>query len=89
VRPIRAKRELQQKGTRKGSKFIGEIVAGKDPRKAPAPPVHEETTVADFVDQYYERYVVAESRRSVASIRSDVKAMPSAASVRFMISPTT
>jgi hypothetical protein len=48
-------------------RFIGEIVAGKDPRKAPAPPVQAGTTVADFLDQYYERYVVAESLRSVAS----------------------
>jgi integrase len=51
-------------------KFIGEIVAGKDPRKTPTPRVPEGTTVADFLDQYYERYVVAESLRSVASIRS-------------------
>jgi hypothetical protein len=51
-------------------KFIGEIVAGKDPHKAPAPPTPEGMTVAGFLDQYYERYVVAESLRSAASIRS-------------------
>src|SRR6266498_1348094 len=32
-------------------------------------------TVADFLDQYYERYVVAESLRSIASIRSRLAAL--------------
>jgi integrase len=67
TQPVAAKQEAEKFWE---PKFIGEIVAGKDPRNAPAPPVPEGTTVADFLDQYYERYVVAESLRSVASIRS-------------------
>jgi hypothetical protein len=67
TQPVASKQEAEKVWE---PKFIGEIVAGKDPRKAPAPPVPEGTTVADFLDQYYERYVVAESLRSVASIRS-------------------
>jgi integrase len=59
-------------------KFIGEIVAGRDPRKPPAPAVAEGMTVAGFLDQYYERYVVAESLRSVASIRSRLAALKDA-----------
>lgn len=59
-------------------KFIGEIVSGRDPRKPPAPPAAEGMTVADFLDQYYERYVIAESLRSVASIRSRLAALKEA-----------
>jgi len=44
-------------------KFIGEIVAGKDPRKAPAPPAQAGLTVATFLDSYYTRL----RRRRVAS----------------------
>ena len=67
TRPVTAKQEAEKVWE---PRFIGEIVSGKDPRKAPAPPVPEGTTVADFLDQYFERYVVAESLRSAASIRS-------------------
>jgi hypothetical protein len=67
TQPVSSKQEAEKVWE---PKFIGEIVAGKDPRKAPAPPLLEGTTVADFLGQYYERYVVAESLRSVASIRS-------------------
>jgi len=67
TQPVASKQEAEKVWE---PKFIGEIVAGKDPRKAPAPPVPAGTTVADFLDQYYERYVVAESLKSVASIRS-------------------
>jgi integrase len=56
-------------------KFIGEVVAGRDPRKPPAPPAAEGMTVADFLDQYCERYVVAESLRSIGSIRSRLAAL--------------
>jgi hypothetical protein len=59
-------------------KFIGEVIAGKDPRKAPAPLVPEGTTVTDFLDQYLERYVVAKGLRSVASIRSRLAALKDA-----------
>ena len=40
------------------------------PHRAPAPPTPRGMTVADFLDSYYDRYVVAESLRSAASIRS-------------------
>jgi integrase len=67
TQPVASKQEAEKVWE---PKFIGEIVAGKDPRKAPAPPTPEGMTVASFLDQYCERYVVAESLRSVASIRS-------------------
>src|SRR3989442_1487319 len=72
TQPVSSKQEAEKVWE---PKFIGEIVAGKDPRKAPAPPVPEGTTVSNFLDQYFERYVVAESLRSVASIRSRVGEM--------------
>ena len=56
-------------------KFIGEIVAGRDPRKKPAPLAQAGLTVFDFLDSYYERYVVAESLQSAASIRSRLGAL--------------
>jgi integrase len=67
TQPVSSKQEAEKVWE---PKFIGEIVAGNDPRKPPSPPTPEGMTVADFLDQYYERYVVAESLRSVASIRS-------------------
>ncbi|MGE3955549.1 MAG: tyrosine-type recombinase/integrase [Vicinamibacterales bacterium] len=72
TKPIASKQEAQKVWE---PKFIGEIVAGKDPRKPPAPPAAQGMTVADFLDQYSERYVVAESLRSVASIRSRLTAL--------------
>jgi hypothetical protein len=57
TQPVSAKREAEKVWE---PKFIGEIVSGRNPRKRPAPPVAEGMTVADFLDQYYERYVVAE-----------------------------
>src|SRR5438105_1032689 len=67
TQPVASKQEAEKVWE---PKFIGEIVAGKDSRKTPAAPVAEGTTIAEFLDQYYERYVVAGSLRSVASIRS-------------------
>jgi integrase len=75
TQPVRSKQEAEKVWE---PKFIGEIVAGKDPRKAPAPPTAEGMTVADFLDQYFDRYVVAESLRSVASIRSRIGALKAA-----------
>lgn len=75
TKPITSKQEAQKVWE---PRFIGEIVAGKDPRKPPAPPAAEGMTVADFLDQYYDRYVLAESLRSVASIRSRVNALKDA-----------
>jgi integrase len=65
--PVSSKQEAEKVWE---PKFIGEIVSGKDPHKPPAPATPVGMTVADFLDQYYERYVVAESLRSAASIRS-------------------
>jgi hypothetical protein len=75
MQPVRAKQEAEKVWE---PKFIGEIVAGKDPRKAPAPPTAEGMTVAEFLDLYFDRYLVAESLRSVASIRSRIGALKSA-----------
>lgn len=72
IKPITSKQEAQKVWE---PKLIGEIVAGRDPHKPPAPPVAEGMTVAGFLEQYYERYVVAESLRSVASIRSRLAAL--------------
>jgi integrase len=70
--PVSSKQEAEKVWE---PKFIGEIVSGRDPRKPPAPPAAEGMTVADFLEQYYERYVVAESLRSIASIRSRLAAL--------------
>ena len=67
TQPVTSKQEAEKTWE---PKFIGEIVAGRDPRKPPAPPTQAGLTVATFLDSYYDRYVVAESLRSVASIRS-------------------
>jgi len=75
TQPVSSKQEAEKVWE---PKFIGEIVAGKDPRKPPAPPAREGMTIAEFLDQYYERYVVAEGLRSVASIRSRIGAIKEA-----------
>lgn len=77
--PVTSKQEAEKVWE---PKFIGEIVAGRNPRKPPAPQTSEGMTVADFLDQYYERYVVAESLRSVASIRSRVRGLKDALGTR-------
>lgn len=73
--PVTSKQEAEKVWE---PKFIGEIVAGKDPRRPPAPQTPEGMTVAAFLDQYYERYVLAESLRSVASIRSRLRGLKDA-----------
>lgn len=75
AQPVTSKQEAEKLWE---PRFIGEIVAGKDPRRPPAPPSPEGMSVADFLDQYYERYVVAEGLRSVASIRSRIAALKDA-----------
>src|SRR5580704_13060205 len=72
TQPVTSKQEA---GKTWEPKFIGAIVAGRDPRKPPAPPTQAGLTVATFLDSYYDRYVVAESLRSVASIRSRLAAL--------------
>jgi integrase len=79
TQPVSTKQEAEKVWE---PKFIGEIVAGKDPRKPPTPPAAEGMTVAEFLDQYYERYVVAEGLRSVASIRSRISAVKDALGTR-------
>ena len=75
TQPIKSKQEAEKVWE---PKFIGEIVAGRDPRTPPAPPAAAGMTIADFLDQYLERYVVAEGLRSVASIRSRIAALKDA-----------
>ncbi len=77
TQPVRSKQEAEKVWE---PKFIGEIVAGKDPYKPPTPtvPAHAGMTVSAFLDLYYDRYVVAESLRSVASIRSRLTALKEA-----------
>ena len=57
-------------------KFLGEIVAGRDPR---VPPTTQQAaaglTVAEFLDRYYTRYVEAEGLRSSGSIHARLKAV--------------
>src|SRR6267142_2593512 len=72
TQPVTSKQEAEKVWE---PRFIGEIVAGKNPRKKPAPPAQTGATVSDFLDSYYDRYVVAESLRSVASIRSRLAAL--------------
>ncbi len=72
TQPVTSKQEAEKVWE---PKFIGEIVAGKDPRKKPAPPAQAGMTVSDFLDSYYDRYVVAESLKSSASIRSRLAAL--------------
>ncbi len=76
TQPVRSKQEAEKIWE---PKLIGEIVAGRDPRKPPTPEatVKQGMTVADFLDLYYDRYVVAESLRSAASIRSRLNAVKS------------
>src|SRR6516225_7641104 len=75
TQPVSSKQEAEKVWE---PKFIGEIIAGKDPHKPPAPTVADGKTVAEFLDQYYERYVVAESLRSVGSIRSRLRSLKDA-----------
>jgi integrase len=57
-------------------KFLGEIVAGRDPR---IPPTTQQAavglTVAEFLDRYYTSYVEAEGLRSSGSIHARLKAV--------------
>ena len=75
TQPVTSKREAEKVWE---PKFIGEIVTGRDPRKPPAPVTNKAMTVAQFLDQYYDRYVVTESLRSIASLRSRLGALKAA-----------
>lgn len=60
-------------------KFLGEIIAGRDPRVPPEPPTEEAATavltIAEFLDRYFTNYVEAEGMRSVATVRGHIKAV--------------
>lgn len=57
-------------------RFLGEIMAGRDPRIAPSKPVAKGVlTVAEFLDRYYTNYVEAEGLRSADTISGHVKAL--------------
>jgi integrase len=57
-------------------KFLGEIVAGRDPRMpATTQRAAVGLTVAEFLDRYYTSYVEAEGLRSSGSIHSRLKAV--------------
>lgn len=51
------------------TKFLGEIMTGRDPRVPPnVPKPSIGLTVAEFLDRYYTGYVEAEGLRSAATI---------------------
>jgi integrase len=61
-------------------KFLGEIMAGRDPRVPPQEPAAEsETTapitVAEFLDRYFTDYVEAEGIKSADTVRGHIKAL--------------
>jgi len=57
-------------------KFLGEIVAGRDPR---VPPTTQHAavgvTVAEFLDRYFTNYVQAEGLRDPVTIKGRLKAI--------------
>ena len=56
-------------------RFLAEIMAGRDPRVAPATqPAAAELTVSGFLDRYYTSYVEAEGLRSRITIRGRLNA---------------
>jgi integrase len=59
-------------------KFLGEIMAGGDPRVPPRGPKQESetiVTVAMFLDQYYREYVLAEGLKSADTVSGQIKAL--------------
>jgi integrase len=58
-------------------KFLGEIMAGRDPRIPPRTqePVAAALTVAEFLDRYYRDYVTAEKLRSADTIKGQLTAL--------------
>src|SRR5262249_39767397 len=57
--------------------FIGEIKAGRDPRRAPRAkqPVSDLQHVAGFLDAYFERHAKPAGLRSIATVRSRIKVL--------------
>jgi hypothetical protein len=57
-------------------KFLGEIMAGRDPRIAPnKPDTTGVLTVAEFLDRYQTNYVEAEGLKSADTIVGHLKAL--------------
>lgn len=57
-------------------RFLGEIMAGQDPRiTARTPRQHGALTVAAFLERYYSTYVEAEGLKSAATIKGQIKAL--------------
>ena len=59
-------------------KFLGEIMAGRDPRVPPTKPKQETEavlTVATFLDQYFTNYVEAEGLKSTDTIGGHIEAL--------------
>ena len=59
-------------------KFLGEIMAGRDPRVPPTKPKQETEavlTIATFLDQYFTNYVEAEGLKSTDTIGGHIKAL--------------
>lgn len=58
-------------------KFLGEIIAGRDPRTPPEKPRADGSAlnVSTFLDQYYTNYVEAEGLKSADTISGHIKAL--------------
>jgi integrase len=57
-------------------KFLGEIMAGRDPRiPATKPAPAGEPTVTEFLDRYYRNYVEAEGLKSATTVHGHLKAL--------------
>ena len=57
-------------------KFLGEIIAGRDPRVPPGKPRTDGAlTVSAFLDQYYTNYVEAEGLKSANTVSGHIKAL--------------
>lgn len=57
-------------------KFLGELIAGRDPHVNPNAPKMEQTvTVAEFLDRYYTNYVEAEGLKNADTFSGYAKAL--------------
>jgi integrase len=71
-RPVTSKQEAERKWE---PLFLGEIIAGRDPRIAPharEPQSSTTETVSDFLDRYVKEYVKPKKLRSIASVQSRI-----------------
>ena len=72
-RPVRERSEAERRWE---PLFIGEIVAGRDPRSGPQsgkPKAAGQLTVSQFLDDYLERRVLPQRLKSLASMKSRLK----------------